>query len=687
MENRTPMSEKAAGKQRARAMSETDDNEDPPLEGLDWPPTPPRPRPAYTGMGHDTPGTDSVGLQSHPPPTPTAARPAALHPTSRDMHTAPSHASHGSYTPAASYPQSQYPSTPYTISHHRSPAAAPEPYRSFPTGSPHSLSHLPHGEPPSRWVFSSEDRGEPAPARTPSAPAGRDYTSQPAQRPSNRFPPPARGRSPPVNVKEEPRSDNEDFPEVSEILSQRMPAAKPPSRSQKPASSRANPKPVASKAAPKPASKAKGPAAPPSARKRGRSPQGAAQVASAAPRRGGRQPGATTYTEADYRAMMDFVRDVLPLGPDEWARVRSLYNERAQREGRPERQVKPLRSKFESLARTPKPTGDAEVPWWVEEAWIIDNSINERAHVRPLDDDEGIDGVGGAQGDEHDVIEIFDSDEEEPIVKPDPDSVPAPLRKKLKTGVTTTTAASSTPGRQPRTTGPSVSASPSPVTTSAGSGPLASRPTRSGISNNLLNNLATAFDPATQTAREDARAARQMENTVLQMLLNEMHSTRDRTDTLLERLAEQTRRADRLENELHRREWERRHDSQPLYSSSSYLEPTGSASASSRLLPSAEPLAPQAIAGPSNWSSHHQQSPPPDLAQIAAMAALAREEAGDAYIHLHPSPQNAPVSFDQNHHSSSSEPSGLPTPSAENGLVVNPSLALTVVSALSRQQL
>ncbi|KAH9933852.1 uncharacterized protein B0H18DRAFT_870368, partial [Fomitopsis serialis] len=64
----------------------------------------------------------------------------------------------------------------------------------------------------------------------------------------------------------------------------------------------------------------------------------------------GRQPGATTYTETDYRTMMDSVRNVLPLGPDEWARVRSLYNERALREGCPERQVKPLRSKFEQVS-------------------------------------------------------------------------------------------------------------------------------------------------------------------------------------------------------------------------------------------------------------------------------------------------------------------------------------------------
>ena len=60
-----------------------------------------------------------------------------------------------------------------------------------------------------------------------------------------------------------------------------------------------------------------------------------------------------TYTPADYRAMMDLVRQVLPIGPDEWARVWSLYKERALREGRAERQVKPLRSKFELVSFNP----------------------------------------------------------------------------------------------------------------------------------------------------------------------------------------------------------------------------------------------------------------------------------------------------------------------------------------------
>ena len=158
---------------------------------------------------------------------------------------------------------------------------------------------------------------------------------------------------PDVYVKQEPgppQSDNDELPEVSEILSaatHRTSTGKAPARSQKSAVPRASGTKSAApaKGSTKPTSKAKGPPAP-TARKCGRSPQ----PAQAAPKCAGRQPGAMTYTPADYRAMMDLVRQVLPIGPDEWARVRSLYNERALREGRAERQVKPLRSKFELVS-------------------------------------------------------------------------------------------------------------------------------------------------------------------------------------------------------------------------------------------------------------------------------------------------------------------------------------------------
>ena len=86
------------------------------------------------------------------------------------------------------------------------------------------------------------------------------------------------------------------------------------------------------------------------------------------------------------------------------------------------------------LARTPKPTGHAEVPWWIEEAWTIDREINGCAHVRTLGDDDGIDGVDEAPGqDDNDIIEIFDTDEEEALViKPDPG---APSSKRAKTTI------------------------------------------------------------------------------------------------------------------------------------------------------------------------------------------------------------------------------------------------------------
>ncbi|KAH9835181.1 uncharacterized protein C8Q71DRAFT_764520 [Rhodofomes roseus] len=474
--------------------------------------------------------------------------------------------------------------------------------------------------------------------------------------------------SPAVKVKEEPRSDDE-LPEVSEILRTHAHAPgsgtgravkPPPSRSQK-VPARATPvrnPTTTSKTASKPASKG-GSSGVPTARKRGRSPHGGGApgpAAPAAPRRGGRQPGAATYTEADLGTLMDVVRKLLPLGPDEWSNAKSIYNKWALTEGRPERQVKPLRSKFEALARTPKPTGKAEVPWWVEEAWTIEELINERAHLRTLDDDAGIDGVEQPerqQGDvEPDVIEIFDSDEEvPPKVKPDPDAVQsAPPRKKAKTAIASSTHRRDNTPSIPLRRSSTASAT---VDTSAGSGALASRQTRSGISNNLLSNIATAFDPATQAARDDVRAARQADGMVLQLFFDEMRDTRSQ-------LAEERRRAERLEEELRRRD--RREQAQGTHSANFHPfgvlgTPRGlpaspapsSATAVPRpftyessparylhespsLLPS-EPPPPSP--GPSNWATHRHYSPPPDLARMAAQAAFAREEAGDAYIPLH----------------------------------------------------
>ncbi|KAH9839019.1 uncharacterized protein C8Q71DRAFT_905639 [Rhodofomes roseus] len=691
------MSDKAAGKQKARRLSEDEAAGPPASEGIhglsmefrSTVPTTDFRSGGRTRMTEDSPDTHGAATTFHDDRTPVPAATQAG--TPRPFHT------HVPYNTPSYFPQG--PSPPYSLSppfdisshstsiHHRTNQASvahPYPY-SLPPPTEHEPST--YGD-PYGWSFSPRDRspldpgfdGEDLPPPPP-VQAGTDSrrawqpqppSLRPAPSPSQplRTHWPQTGSSPAVKVKEEPRSDDE-LPEVSEILRTHAHAPgsgagravkPPPSRSQKVPARAApvrNPTATSKTAASKPASKG-GSSAVPTARKRGRSPHGGgAPAVPAAPRRGGRQPGAATYTEADLGTLMDVVRKLLPLGPDEWSNAKSIYNKWALTEGRPERQVKPLRSKFEALARTPKPTGKAEVPWWVEEAWTIEELINERAHLRTLDDDAGIDGVEQPerqQGDvEPDVIEIFDSDEEvPPKVKPDPDAVQsAPARKKAKT----TLASSSTH----RDNTPSIplrrsSTASTTVHTSAGSGALASRQTRSGISNNLLSNIATAFDPATQAARDDVRATRQADGMVLQLFFDEMRDTRSQ-------LAEERRRAERLEEELRRRDrWEQA--AQGAQSANFHPSGFGVLGAPRGLPASPAPSSVTAVPrpftyessparylhespsilaseppppspGPSNWATHRHYSPPPDLAQMAAQAAFAREEVGDAYIPLH----------------------------------------------------
>lgn len=64
----------------------------------------------------------------------------------------------------------------------------------------------------------------------------------------------------------------------------------------------------------------------------------------------GRKPGATGYNDADLTEMLRLVREILPLGPDEWATVVSNFNKWARANNRGERQLKPFRSKWDAVS-------------------------------------------------------------------------------------------------------------------------------------------------------------------------------------------------------------------------------------------------------------------------------------------------------------------------------------------------
>jgi len=120
--------------------------------------------------------------------------------------------------------------------------------------------------------------------------------------------------------------------------------------------------------------------------------------------RGGRVTGIANYSPEDLDALLDILEESLPLGGNAWNSASDEFNAWAQENGRPSRTAKSLELKFKQLVKTPKPTGDAEVPPHIERAHVIDDLMNDKAGSRDLDDEDIVDA-------ELEVIEVSDSDE------------------------------------------------------------------------------------------------------------------------------------------------------------------------------------------------------------------------------------------------------------------------------------
>ena len=94
---------------------------------------------------------------------------------------------------------------------------------------------------------------------------------------------------------------------------------------------------------------------------------------------GGRAPGSQGYTAVDCTALVLAVKQILPLGSQEWNKVLDLYNNYARANNRALRECDPLRAKFKSLHESKKPTGDAFCPPYIREAKAVDREIRARA--------------------------------------------------------------------------------------------------------------------------------------------------------------------------------------------------------------------------------------------------------------------------------------------------------------------
>ncbi|POW00893.1 hypothetical protein PSTT_12833 [Puccinia striiformis] len=101
-----------------------------------------------------------------------------------------------------------------------------------------------------------------------------------------------------------------------------------------------------------------------------------------------RQPGSNGYSDEDCMALVEIVKEVLPLGSNKWEQVHELYNEYARANGRTTRDAGPLKTKFKALFNSKKPTGNPNCPVHICEAKRANVMINEQAQSLAVVDDK-----------------------------------------------------------------------------------------------------------------------------------------------------------------------------------------------------------------------------------------------------------------------------------------------------------
>ncbi|KAJ6615620.1 hypothetical protein B0H10DRAFT_2435371 [Mycena sp. CBHHK59/15] len=92
--------------------------------------------------------------------------------------------------------------------------------------------------------------------------------------------------------------------------------------------------------------------------------------------RRGRPSGSGNYSKEDTKYLLDMVERELPLGGKGWKIIARKYKKWARNNGRPERGLKSLETKYKQIK---KPTGDASCPPEVKRAHQIEELINQRA--------------------------------------------------------------------------------------------------------------------------------------------------------------------------------------------------------------------------------------------------------------------------------------------------------------------
>ncbi|KAF8498801.1 hypothetical protein JB92DRAFT_2834222 [Gautieria morchelliformis] len=212
-------------------------------------------------------------------------------------------------------------------------------------------------------------------------------------------------------------------------------------------------------------------------------------------RKKGRRVGAANWTDEDITALLDFAEEILPAGKKEWGRMYELFAEWAKENRRPLRSLDTMEKHFKGWLHVSKPTGNAECPPEIERAHAIEDMITTRVASGVVCDDD--------MGDE--VINISSDD--------CPKVVPT-----MKTYV------------EPE---------------SDGKGCMSS-----GTLRGTLQNIARAFDPSVQAARDESRRARQFEAIHLQTLTSQLRDAEAETCRLCNELTDTQRQCDNAERDL-----------------------------------------------------------------------------------------------------------------------------------------
>ncbi|KAG1730505.1 uncharacterized protein EDB91DRAFT_1008508, partial [Suillus paluster] len=195
--------------------------------------------------------------------------------------------------------------------------------------------------------------------------------------------------------------------------------------------------------------------------------------------------GSNNYTSADVKALLNFVKDELPLDQQGWLVVHTRFAEWSKTHGHPDRKVNSIETKFKQLVKTTKPTGDGVCPPDVMRAHHIDSLINERAGTRDLNDKEFDNNDDGSQMDS--------SGPDEPqhiaVVKATRTDAPIPRRNAWGAAVS-----------------------------------------------ELLTRLLGAFDPSAQRAHDEERASRTLANTQLMTQAQQLRDLQQTTENLCNQL-------------------------------------------------------------------------------------------------------------------------------------------------------